>query len=381
MPTVEERYAAATAYVRRAVAAVEDRAISYAVDPITGLVEWYAGRTKTEPARNELARIEERWLRTTNDIDRARVARDAELLADRVQESLPGAPQNRQRTNLWHGELQQATPATSYDGEVVSQAGEYWDWANGKGESLSDEAKSLGKWLLIGGGVVLGWKLVDLLRKRQHTVEARSAGATRQALNAALTRVAARRDARPKRHRVRNAGRKAWDYDAVTYDGGIYCVDCLPEGVSVDDEDVTPIFTVDELQYAPVCDRCGAVHDYMNVLEPGPVRDAGGRRQRPHTYSVQLKRGEIEALHFLRGRYASARAFRDGLNPLDDDADRALSREFVRGQGPYRFQIRASDVRRALRATVGDGGDYGTIPNLRSDAIDWVLAEEWRRAP
>jgi hypothetical protein len=38
-------------------------------------------------------------------------------------------------------------------------------------------------------------------------------------------------------------------------------------------------------------------------------------------------------------------------------------------------------VRKSLRATIGDGGDYGAIPNLRSDAIDWVLVEEWRHAP
>jgi hypothetical protein len=311
MPTVEQRYTAATAYVRRAVATVEDRGVGYAVDPITGIVEWYAGKTKTEPARNELTHIEARWLRATHDIDRARVARDAELLADHVQESLPGAPQDRQRTNLYKGEVPTGTPATSYYEEAASQAGEYWDWATSKAQSLADDVKSVGTWLLLGGGVVLGWKVVDLLRERQHTAEARAAGATRHALNTALARVAVRRDAR----------------------------------------------------------------------DPEPERDAGGGRKPPHRYSLQLKRGEIEALDFLRGRYTSAKAFYDGLIPLDDDADQALAREFVRGQGPYRFQIRASDVRRALRATANDGGDYGAIPNLRSDSVDWVLAEEWRGEP
>ena len=115
------------------------------------------------------------------------------------------------------------------------------------------------------------------------------------------------------------------------------------------------------------------------------ARDAGGGRHTPHTYSIRLKRGEIEALYFLRGRYASAKAFYDGLIPLDEAAERTMGgefhREFVSGNGPYRFQIRATDVRKTLRATVSDGGDYGAIPNLRSDAVDWVLAEEWRRAP
>jgi sugar phosphate isomerase/epimerase len=122
MATVEERYMAATAYVRRAVDVVEERGITYLIDPVTGIVEWYAGKTKTQQPRNELTRIEARWLRTATDTDRAAVARDAELLADRVQESLPGAPQDRVRTNLYEGETPKGTPATSYAQEVAMQA-------------------------------------------------------------------------------------------------------------------------------------------------------------------------------------------------------------------------------------------------------------------
>ena len=107
------------------------------------------------------------------------------------------------------------------------------------------------------------------------------------------------------------------------------------------------------------------------------ARDASPARSA--TYSIRLTRGEIEALHFLSGRYASAEALWDGLVPLDDSADGALSREFDRGNGPYRFQIRAADVRKTLRATKGDGGNYGAIPNLRSDSVDWLLAEERER--
>src|SRR5690348_3881120 len=101
MPTVEDRYATTTAYVRRAIAVVMDQGVGYSMDPITGLVEWYAGQTKTETARNELARIQARWLRATTDEERGAIAREAELLADRVEENLPGAPQDRQRTNLY----------------------------------------------------------------------------------------------------------------------------------------------------------------------------------------------------------------------------------------------------------------------------------------
>src|SRR5437899_98659 len=114
MPTVDDRYRAATGYVRRAVETVEKRGVGFAEDPITGMIEWYSGRTKTETPRNELARVEARWLRATNDKDRVTVARDAELLADRVQESLPGAPQDRVRTNLFKGEVQTSTLETSY---------------------------------------------------------------------------------------------------------------------------------------------------------------------------------------------------------------------------------------------------------------------------
>jgi hypothetical protein len=183
MPSVEERYEAATAYVRRAVAIVEAAAVGYINDPITGLVEWYAGRNKTEPARNELARIEARWLRAASDVDRARIARDAELLADRTQESLPGAPQNRQRTNLYKGEQQESKRSTSYYGEVASQAEDHLDWAIGK---VSDGAKSIGKWLLVGGGLVLGWSAFSYLRER----ELRSR--TRRLLNENLERTASR---------------------------------------------------------------------------------------------------------------------------------------------------------------------------------------------
>ena len=100
-------------------------------------------------------------------------------------------------------------------------------------------------------------------------------------------------------------------------------------------------------------------------------------RNQEHRFTrSRLRAGEIEALHFLSGRYESAKVLFDGLAPLDASADRAIGREFDRGEGPYRFQVRAADVRKTLRATADDGGDYGAIPNLRSDAVDWLLAQE-----
>ena len=60
---------------------------------------------------------------------------------------------------------------------------------------------------------------------------------------------------------------KAWDFEAVAYDGDEYCVGCLPDGVDVDDDDVCPIFASDEVDVYPVCCVCGCEHDYMSKIE------------------------------------------------------------------------------------------------------------------
>jgi hypothetical protein len=68
----------------------------------------------------------------------------------------------------------------------------------------------------------------------------------------------------------------AWDYEAVTYDGAIYCVECLPPGVEADSDEVTPIFASDEWA-APgaACEACGALHDYMSLIGPD-IREIAG---------------------------------------------------------------------------------------------------------
>jgi hypothetical protein len=311
MATTEERYKAATEYVRRAVLRVETGAFRTPASLLWPVfaTEVYAGRLKTEEVKNELKRIEERWLRAGSDVERARVARDAELLADRTEENLPGAPNDWKRTNLTKGEVARSAPVTSYAQEAVAQttevAGGAAGWLKDKAERAKNDVYSIGTLLLIGGGIVLGFKLVDYLREREHRLQRDSQTRARRLLNASLVRTA-----------ERNA-------------------------------------SLSKKRFTP---------------------------PRSPAYSLRLGRGEIEALHVLRWRYASAAALIDGLVPLDDSADRALGREFDRGEGPYRFQIRAVDVRKTLRATKGDGGDYGAIPNLHSDAVDWVLAEERSRA-
>jgi hypothetical protein len=62
---------------------------------------------------------------------------------------------------------------------------------------------------------------------------------------------------------------KAYDYEAFTYDGAVYCCGCLPEGVGALDEDVSPIFADSEWDSYPVCDACGAEHDYVGLTSYG----------------------------------------------------------------------------------------------------------------
>lgn len=59
-------------------------------------------------------------------------------------------------------------------------------------------------------------------------------------------------------------------YDAVVWNGAVYCILCLTKatGHTSGDPGVLPIFATDEWQHPPQCDRCGKVHTYMQVLDP-----------------------------------------------------------------------------------------------------------------
>lgn len=120
------------------------------------------------------------------------IARDAELLADRVEENLPGALQDRVRTNLLPGEAPTFTPPTTYYGEVAAQSRESWAWLKDKANVAADGAISAGKLHLVGGGVALGWKHIDYLRDRERARLRSASGRTRHALNASLARAASR---------------------------------------------------------------------------------------------------------------------------------------------------------------------------------------------
>jgi hypothetical protein len=62
---------------------------------------------------------------------------------------------------------------------------------------------------------------------------------------------------------------KAWDFDCVAYDADHYCVECLPNGVDAESDDVMPVFASNEVDSYPVCCVCGAEHDYMGLTTDG----------------------------------------------------------------------------------------------------------------
>lgn len=65
---------------------------------------------------------------------------------------------------------------------------------------------------------------------------------------------------------------KAYDFDAVTYDGAVYCVQCLPKGLNDESEGVHPIFADSEWDSYPVCDKCGAIHHYVSLTSYGQAQ-------------------------------------------------------------------------------------------------------------
>jgi hypothetical protein len=62
------------------------------------------------------------------------------------------------------------------------------------------------------------------------------------------------------------------DFEFVVYDCSILCLDCA--GSRADSEDASPIFADSEWNYAPACEECGEVCEYVTVLQPPEDRDA-----------------------------------------------------------------------------------------------------------
>jgi hypothetical protein len=70
---------------------------------------------------------------------------------------------------------------------------------------------------------------------------------------------------------------KTYDFDAVVYDDNVLCVGCLPDGVSTDSDEVSPIFAGSEWEFYPVCVECGEMHSYMSLLPCGYAREAAAQ--------------------------------------------------------------------------------------------------------
>jgi len=60
---------------------------------------------------------------------------------------------------------------------------------------------------------------------------------------------------------------KSYDYEACTWEGEIFCLECLPE--SVTEKQIEPIFADSEWDSYPVCCECGIEHDYVSLTSYG----------------------------------------------------------------------------------------------------------------
>ncbi len=165
MATIHERYDAAAAYVQRAV----DSTKPAQWNPLR-----YVGDEPTVAIGKGLQRLELEWMRATNDLERARVARDTELLADRVEESLPGAPQNRARTNLFPGEVQRAEPAAGFLRELAGEFSQDWHWLTNRSSIAAEKANDALKLLLVGGGLWLAVKALDAVAPSRDGLRSRA---------------------------------------------------------------------------------------------------------------------------------------------------------------------------------------------------------------
>lgn len=58
-----------------------------------------------------------------------------------------------------------------------------------------------------------------------------------------------------------------YDYEAAVYNDEVYCIDCLPDGVTPQSKEVTPVFACSAWDVYPVCCVCGCEYDYVVKLE------------------------------------------------------------------------------------------------------------------
>jgi hypothetical protein len=353
MRTVGERYSAVLAFMRGVIASVEKQPLLYRVKP-DGVAEWFSGRELAKTLDGKVARVEARWLRAKSDAERAQIVDEAERLASEALAMLPNDCGCRRDAGLVDIKLpgavldeMQTTDAVikQLDRDIDNSA--MTSTFRDAWRAFVDEWKQFYQQRS-------GWFDRAWYGTYEKTVEYR-----RRALE--------------------------WRQKFVSLGGKPSAPEDKPPTTAGDTLNAVLKYAVIGgglfVGYKVLTNFLGAKRSErddtrraLNTELARVARQASGRRSR--TYSLQLTRGELQALTFLGWRYGSARAFLDGLIPLDESADAALGGEFNRREGPYRFQIRATDVRKVLKATASDGGDYGAIPNLASDAVAWVLGEE-----
>ena len=65
---------------------------------------------------------------------------------------------------------------------------------------------------------------------------------------------------------------KAWDFEAMVYDGEVYCCECLPdEARTKNNDECNPIFASSEWDYYPVCNKCEEQHKYVGLTDAGRI--------------------------------------------------------------------------------------------------------------
>lgn len=106
---------------------------------------------------------------------------------------------------------------------------------------------------------------------------------------------------------------KAYDFDAVTFDGEVYCIECLPDGVNVNDEEVSPIFADCEHDAFPTCGVCGRVHDYVPLTAYGEryEQEQAGLQEEDITISDSGPLGSLYSVGIVNGKFIGEYKTRD----------------------------------------------------------------------
>ena len=165
-PTAKERYDAAMLYAKREVAQREAMGLG------TNIIDLLAIRNEIAPFKSDIVKIESLWKKAVGESGKNAAAREAELLADRVQELLQGASQARTKTNTSNrsGIVPTGAPDDGYtEREKSAPVQDYWWHVKSEAKSDLDAVKNKFKWpwwgtaLIIGGVAVGGLVLIGPL--------------------------------------------------------------------------------------------------------------------------------------------------------------------------------------------------------------------------